>query len=1001
MEDNHQITKNRKTIRYAIIQTITLMVLVGVGVILLFQLWTRNVLQQQTTILQNDLVRDVTVARNMIDPVIQDIRDGVLTQEQGEEEAREILRRMAYPSKYEDDYIFLVKFDGMVLVQPFSPEAEMVNAWDILDEQGKYPIRDLSYAAQANPDGSFIEYNFLSKITGLEEEKLSYMISVPELDAFMGIGTYTREIYEREEALVRQATAITIGTILLISIPMLLALYRVRKQHRLTEIEIRERHNAERSLFFSEERLKLALESSNEGWWDWNIKENRVFYSPRFYDLFGLSPNEGGISIYEILQFIHPQDKARAEEDLTLHLRGESQDYSSEYRLFAKDGGVRWIRSSGKVVAFDEGSPSRMVGTFADITETKQAAQAIVDSEASLRSIFNNTYDGLLVHNAAGKIFSCNQKMGDFVGLPMDGIINTSNVLESGWLHAVEGRDIEQLWAGVLDGETITFEGKVYNHITQTHLDVEITSVQTEWFGKNVVFSVIRDVSQQKMAEYALMSSQKKLRDVVDQLYEGLMLISETGQVLEWNPAMEYLTGILHQEAVGKQISELHLNFFNHLPDAGKYHEMLENLFKDGDLSQNSWIFNKPSEFHLQGSDGREKILMQTVFPVITENEFRIGATLVDVTEQKLFEARIQNELAKIDALRKIDSSIASHKPIDETVEVIFEQVRKMQDVDGICLMLIDEQTNTLQRAYSTGIEKLIEKCPIYHIEQNSSLEIIRSKDPVWYHVSNKPEKHSLCRCAQDCGFETFVAVPLQAEEKPIGLLEVFFREKFTPGKDWLDYFVTLAGQTAIALDSQRLYTGLQSTNQALIKSYESTIAGWSKALELKDKETKGHSDRVMHLACDLARKMGFTDEQMRHFRYGVFLHDIGKMGIPDSILLKPGPLSEEEWAVMRQHPVHAYQLLHGIEYLELSLEIPYGHHERWDGSGYPQGLKGEAIPLGARIFMVVDVWDALTSDRPYRKALSDKESLQYLVENAGKLFDPEVVKKFVELISL
>lgn len=228
---------------------------------------------------------------------------------------------------------------------------------------------------------------------------------------------------------------------------------------------------------------------------------------------------------------------------------------------------------------------------------------------------------------------------------------------------------------------------------------------------------------------------------------------------------------------------------------------------------------------------------------------------------------------------------------------------------------------------------------------------------------------------------------------------ELTLKEKFTPPQEWIDYFVTLAGQTAIAIDSFKLYRDLQQSNQALMQSYESTIQGWAKALELKDKETKGHSDRVMTLACKLATRMGFTPERLKHFRNGVYLHDIGKMGIPDAILLKPGPLTDQEWEIMRQHPIYAYNLLRGIEYLEPALEIPYSHHERWDGSGYPQGLKGEAIPLGARIFAVVDVWDALTSDRPYRAALSVAETRQYLLDNAGKLFDPQVVQQMLELM--
>ena len=173
----------------------------------------------------------------------------------------------------------------------------------------------------------------------------------------------------------------------------------------------------------------------------------------------------------------------------------------------------------------------------------------------------------------------------------------------------------------------------------------------------------------------------------------------------------------------------------------------------------------------------------------------------------------------------------------------------------------------------------------------------------------------------------------------------------------------------------------------------------WSKALELKDKETKGHSDRVMDLACKLAVHIGFPESQMIHFRRGVFLHDIGKMGVPDQILLKGEALTPTEWKVMRQHPVSAYNLLDQIDYLKPSLDIPYCHHERWDGSGYPRQLRGEEIPLAARVFSVVDVWDALVSDRPYRQGWSHEEARKYIRKNSGILFDPAIVDLFFELL--
>ena len=200
--------------------------------------------------------------------------------------------------------------------------------------------------------------------------------------------------------------------------------------------------------------------------------------------------------------------------------------------------------------------------------------------------------------------------------------------------------------------------------------------------------------------------------------------------------------------------------------------------------------------------------------------------------------------------------------------------------------------------------------------------------------------------------------------------------------------------------ERKQAQVALQRANKDLREAYDRTIEGWVLALDLRDRETEGHTQRVTEIALRLARQLGCTDEELLHIRRGALLHDMGKMGIPDEILQKPGPLTDEEWSIMRKHPFYAYQMLSPIHYLNQSLIIPYCHHERWDGTGYPQRLKGEEIPLFARLFAVVDVWDALSSDRPYRKRMPPQEVANYLQNEAGRLFDPYIVEKFLPLIT-
>lgn len=198
--------------------------------------------------------------------------------------------------------------------------------------------------------------------------------------------------------------------------------------------------------------------------------------------------------------------------------------------------------------------------------------------------------------------------------------------------------------------------------------------------------------------------------------------------------------------------------------------------------------------------------------------------------------------------------------------------------------------------------------------------------------------------------------------------------------------------------ERKRAEIDLQRAHQDLAEAYDETIEGWSRVLDLRDKETEGHTQRVTEIAVRLARALGVPEDDIVHLRRGALLHDIGKMGVSDLILQKPGPLTNEEWREMRRHPEYAYQMLHPISYLRPALDIPYCHHERWDGSGYPRGLKGEEIPLAARIFSIIDVWDALLSNRPYRRGCTEESVLEYIRKYSGIHFDPKLVNAFLEL---
>jgi HD-GYP domain-containing protein (c-di-GMP phosphodiesterase class II) len=333
------------------------------------------------------------------------------------------------------------------------------------------------------------------------------------------------------------------------------------------------------------------------------------------------------------------------------------------------------------------------------------------------------------------------------------------------------------------------------------------------------------------------------------------------------------------------------------------------------------------------------------------------------------------------------------------TIKLILDQVLMHLNIDAADILLLKRDEQSLEFITGQGFRT----ATIYetHLPFGEGLawQVVLNRQRISYHVGEDIPGISFSGLLEKESFESYIGLPLIVKEKVKGVLEIFHRSQLNLDKEWIDFLEILADQAAIAISNTELYTDLQRSNEELAQAYEATIEGWSQALELRDKETKGHSERVTHLACDMAIEVGYMAEELVHFRRGVLLHDVGKMGIPDSILLKPGPLDPEEWVIMRQHPIYAWQLLEGIHYLQQALDIPYYHHEKWDGSGYPLGLEGEEIPLSARIFAIIDVWDALNSDRPYRPAWPKEEVLEYIRQQSGKHFDPQLVELFLRMM--
>jgi PAS domain S-box-containing protein/putative nucleotidyltransferase with HDIG domain len=375
------------------------------------------------------------------------------------------------------------------------------------------------------------------------------------------------------------------------------------------------------------------------------------------------------------------------------------------------------------------------------------------------------------------------------------------------------------------------------------------------------------------------------------------------------------------------------------------------------------------------------------------------GEVAANAMHRAALHEKTQRSLRRLESLHQIDQAINSILDLQVTLSIVLDQVVEQLDSDAASILIYHPHLQALEYRSARGfLNSHIKNTRVPLSQSLAGRAAVERRVIYWGDLRQNANGLRLPQWSEET-FVTYHAAPLIARGEVRGVLEVFHRVPFSPDEEWAGFLGTLAGQAAIAIDSATLLADLQRSNLELAQAYDTTLEGWAAALEMRDYETHGHSRRVADLTLRLAEAMGVDVEDLVHLRRGALLHDIGKMGIADAILRKPGSLNEDEWRIMRRHPEMAYELLGSIPFLKRSLEIPYCHHEHWDGSGYPRGLKGEQIPLAARIFTLIDVWDALLSDRPYRAAWTQEKAAAYLHEQSGKLFDPRIVEAFFKLV--
>jgi len=390
----------------------------------------------------------------------------------------------------------------------------------------------------------------------------------------------------------------------------------------------------------------------------------------------------------------------------------------------------------------------------------------------------------------------------------------------------------------------------------------------------------------------------------------------------------------------------------------------------------------------------------------LTTGEIRILNALAEIGGNAIHRTYLHEEtikqLERLAALRSIDLAISNILDLQVTLKILINEVIRQLRVDAASVLLIQAGSGRLEYVAGQGFyTRMIEATSLRIGEGNAGRAALGRRRVEIPDVANLNEVFTRNQLIVDERFASYYAVPLITKGEVKGVLEIFHRSRLNPDHEWLDFLETLGGQTAIAVENSMLFQGLQRSNFELAMAYDATIEGWSRALDLRDHETEGHTQRVTDMTLKLAHKMGLSDERLIAIRRGALLHDIGKMGVPDYILHKPEELTDEEQQIMRQHPQLAYKMLEPIAYLRDSLDIPFCHHEKWDGTGYPRRLAGTQIPLEARLFAIVDVWDAVTTDRPYRKSWSRQKALEYIRAESGKHFDPQLVEIFLQELGI
>jgi len=730
--------------------------------------------------------------------------------------------------------------------------------------------------------------------------------------------------------------------------------------------DISERKQAEEALRESEERYRTLIEQASDGIFLADNEGRYIEVNSAGCRLLGYTREEILQKTIRDLTMVAPAQPLRLDE-----IR-QGKTILSEREMIRKDGTLVPVEISAKQLP-----DGRLQGIARDITERKLAEDVLRDSEAELRALFSAMHDVVIVYDRQGRYLSIAptdvsllyKPPTDMIGKTLHEVLPASQadlIVE----HIHRALDTKQTvmldYSLTIDGREIWFAATISSSINDTAI------------------LVAHDITERKRAE-------SKFSGLLESAPDAMVVVDQQGKIAMINKQTEALFGYTRQELVGQLVEVI-----------------IPERFRNAHPARRTGYTKAPSirpmgdgvELSARRKDGSEFPVEISLSPLETAEGLLITAAIRDITERKRAEELIKTQLQRLAALRAIDTAISGSTDLQFTLKTALDQVITELGVDAASVLLLYPSTLTLKYTAGRGFRSNAYSRTQVRLGEGQAGKAALERQIVAHpdFTLNKPF-FAMPELMAGENFAAYYAVPLIAKGFVKGVLEIFHRAPLHPDNEWLNFLETLGGQIAIAIDNATMFNDLHRSNFDLMNAYNATIEGWSRALDLRDKETEGHTQRVTEMTMRLARAMGLTDDALMQIQRGALLHDMGKLGVPDAILLKTDKLTEEEWIRMKQHPQFAYDMLAPIPFLKKALDIPYCHHEKWDGTGYPRGLKGEQIPLAARIFAIVDVWDALRSDRPYRQGWSEEKVREHIRANSGTHFDPQVVEAFMRML--